>query len=75
MLSAGAVRGARFIDVDPRKIGAHTPDGQVFGADHLPGPGTSFVLSAVGTRGARELISKALTEKGYCEETSFLCIA
>lgn len=64
-----------WIDIDPNKIGTMTKDGKVFSPDGLPGPESSFVLSAVGTRGARELITVDLVKRGYEEGVSFLCIA
>lgn len=64
-----------FIDIDPRKVGTRNQDGRVFGPDALPPPEACCVLAAVGTRGARELISRALREKGFIEGRSFLCVA
>lgn len=64
-----------LIDVDPDKIGQATPDGKVYAPDDLPGPESSFVLSAVGSRGARELITADLNKRGYAEGRNFLSIA
>jgi len=64
-----------FIDIDPGKQGKQNRDGAVHAPESLPGPGRSFVLSAVGTRGARDLIATALHARGYHEGTHWLAIA
>jgi glycosyltransferase involved in cell wall biosynthesis len=65
----------RLIDIDPRKVGSTNRDGQVVSPDALPGPKHNFVLAAVGTRGARELITESLEARGYRVGISYLCIA
>ena len=65
----------RLIDIDPRKIGSTNQDGPVVSPDALPGPEHHFVLVAVGTRGARELITEFLEARGYRAGISSLCIA
>lgn len=64
-----------FIDVDPRKIGTSNQDGRVVAPEEAPGPEHGFVLAAVGSRGARELIAARLHALGYREGASFLAIA
>lgn len=64
-----------FVDVDQRKIGTTNQDGHVLSPDALPGPETCFVLTAVGTRGARERIARDLVARGYREGVSFLAVA
>jgi glycosyltransferase involved in cell wall biosynthesis len=64
-----------LIDIDPAKQGKRNRDGLVLPPEALPGPEHSFVLSAVGVRGAREQIAAALHDRGYREGTNWLAIA
>lgn len=54
-----------WVDIDPRKIGQRINGVEVIGPDALSGRGETFVLAAVGSRGARELIAGRLEERGY----------
>jgi GT2 family glycosyltransferase len=54
------VRPDRFIDIDPRKIGRTARD---------------FVVAAVASRGARDLIRRALADKEFVEGRDFVCAA
>ena len=74
LADAGLVIHA-FIDIDPRKIGRSTRHGPILPPHALPGPAHSFVLVAVGTRGARDIIRPQLLARGYREAHSFLCLA
>lgn len=64
-----------FIDIDPRKIGRTTRDGPILAPEALPQPRDAFVLAAVGTRGARNIIRGRLAARGFREGRSFLCVA
>ncbi len=59
------LRVQSWVDIDPRKIGQRVTGAPVLAPDELPPPGETFVLAAVGSRGARELIADRLTAKGY----------
>lgn len=74
-LAARGLEIEGFIDIDPRKIGRTTRDGPVFAPESLPGPEHSFVLAAVGARGARDIIRQQLIQRGYREGETFLCVA
>lgn len=63
-----------WIDIDPNKTGWTVQGAPVLSPDDLPGPDRSFVLVAVGKRGARELIEPFLVSKGYrVGETCIFC--
>ncbi len=66
---------ASFIDIDPRKIGTRNQDGPVVGPEALPGPESCLVIAAVGSLGARELITAELRCRGFVEGRTLLCIA
>jgi glycosyltransferase involved in cell wall biosynthesis len=66
---------AGYIDIDPVKIQRTIHDLPVLGSDRLPHPETSFILSYVGSRGAREQIRQRLNQAGYQEGASFLLAA
>lgn len=74
-LEAEGVRIARFVDIDPRKIGGVRGGRPVVGPDQLPGPGGPFVLGYVGSRGARALCAARLRERGWREGEDFLLCA
>ncbi len=64
-LAGEGVRIRAYLDIDPRKMGG-TPGGiPVWPPDRLPPPGQAFVVSGVGSRGARELIAADLEGRGY----------
>jgi cellulose synthase/poly-beta-1,6-N-acetylglucosamine synthase-like glycosyltransferase len=64
-LSAQGIAVSAWVDIDPRKIGA-TPGGAPVLAPHaLPPPGRAFVVSYVGSRGARDEIEGVLRARGY----------
>ena len=54
-----------WIDIDPRKIGRRLDGAPVIAPDDLGDPGRRFVVSYVGSHGARELIGQALQARGY----------
>jgi glycosyltransferase involved in cell wall biosynthesis len=61
-----------YVDIDPRKIGQIIKGRPVLGADELPPPGQRFVISYVGSRGARKDIRRRLTERGFLEGRHFV---
>jgi glycosyltransferase involved in cell wall biosynthesis len=75
LLEAG-IRTARFIDIDPKKIGRPIGETPVVPPDALRDrtPG-EFIVGAVGTRGARELIRTQLLGFGYVELENFIFVA
>lgn len=64
-----------IIDIDPRKIGRTKRGVPVLAQEELPGPRDAFVISAVGSAGARVLIRQQLNERGYRESQDFICAA
>ncbi|MBX7256377.1 MAG: glycosyltransferase [Candidatus Hydrogenedentes bacterium] len=70
-----SVRPAGVVDINERKIGEIIHDTPVVPPDELPPPGQVFVLIAVGTLGARDLIRGWLLPRGYVEGVDFLFVA
>lgn len=66
------IRIAGYIDVDPKKIGKQFNGLPVIGLDELGSRKNCFVISYVGSRGAREDIRRILTGKGFTEESDFI---
>jgi glycosyltransferase involved in cell wall biosynthesis len=67
-----AEHGARcslFVDIDPRKIGRTAQGAPIAGVEQLDAV-RDLVVVAVGARGARALIAKALWERGFVEGES-----
>lgn len=60
-------RANAWIDIDPDKIGRTARDAPICDASMLD-PERCFVLGAVASRGARELIRDALRERGFVED-------
>ncbi|EPR38653.1 glycosyl transferase family 2 [Desulfovibrio sp. X2] len=75
LLGGHGARIVAYVDIDPRKIGNHVHGVPVIGREDLPAPGETFVLSYVGSRGAREEIGEYLAMRGYVEGTDFLHVA
>ncbi len=59
------VQPEAWVDIDPNKTGWKVQGAPVLRPDELPPAGRSFVLVAVGKRGARELIKPFLRKKGF----------
>ena len=55
-----------FVDIDPRKLGAHSRGRSIMPPDGLD-PRSDVVVAAVGARGARELIRPDLLARGFVE--------
>jgi glycosyltransferase involved in cell wall biosynthesis len=64
-LSARGITIAAWIDIDPRKVGRSIDGAPVIGPAELGGTRRPFVVSYVGSHGARELIGEALRARGY----------
>lgn len=67
------------IDIDPAKIGRALRGAPILHPDALPdlhrAHGQPMILSAVSSRGARDLIRSHLTRLGFVEGIHFLCVA
>lgn len=64
-----------YVDIDPRRIGQRIHGRPVLSPDQLPGPGSRFILSYVGSRGAREDIRERLRTRAYREGKDFIVAA
>jgi hypothetical protein len=73
-LEAHGVAAARFVDIDPRKIGGVARGAPIVGESALARR-DDFVVVAVGARGARQLIRARLAELGFVEGHDFVCAA
>jgi hypothetical protein len=65
------VRAARFVDIDPRKIGRTARGAPIVAADALDRT-RDFCVVAVGARGARGLVRAHLAAHGWREGTDFI---
>ncbi len=63
------------IDIDRNKIGHRLRGRPILPPDHLAGGPGPFVIAAVSSHGARELIREQLRSFGYVETRDFLCAA
>ena len=63
-----------YIDIDPKKIGNRVNGRPVLSMDALPEPGHRFILSYVGSWGARELIERHLQKRGYRVGAHYLLV-
>ncbi len=64
-----------FFDIDPRKIGQRINGARVRDAHEVGDPGGGYLLVAVGSNGARELIRAQLAELGMREPRDYRCVA
>jgi glycosyltransferase involved in cell wall biosynthesis len=69
------VRIEAFLDVDPRKVGRPITGRPVLHRENLPAPGSQFLLSYVGSRGARLEIEGFLQTRGFQRGRDFLMAA
>lgn len=65
MLTEHGVRIVAYIDIDPKSIGQVIHGRPVLSSENLPPPENAFVVSYVGSRGARDDIRQRLCDKGY----------
>jgi glycosyltransferase involved in cell wall biosynthesis len=73
-LEPHGVRAARFVDIDPAKMG-RVARGAVIEPVSALVRGETCVLVAVGAQGARALIRAALDERGFVEGDDYWCVA
>ena len=73
-LEPHGITTARFVDIDPRKIG-RTARGAPIGAPDTLRRGEQTLVVAVGARGARALVRDHLTNHGFRETHDFICAA
>ncbi|MCK5803597.1 MAG: glycosyltransferase family 2 protein, partial [Lentisphaeria bacterium] len=66
------VRITAYIDVDPRRIGQTIHGRPVLAEEQIPPLGESFIVSYVGSRGARDDIRARLLARGLREGIHFL---
>jgi cellulose synthase/poly-beta-1,6-N-acetylglucosamine synthase-like glycosyltransferase len=64
-----------FIDIDPFKVGRPIGGRPVLSPAELPSPGTSFVVSYVGSSDARERIEANLRAAGYRHGIDYIAAA
>lgn len=73
-LEGRGVRVSAFVDIDPRKIGRRARGAPIVSPEALastaPRP---FVVVAVATRGARDVVSQRLAGLGFAAPGDFLC--
>ncbi len=78
-LIRGGCTPAAFIDIDSRKIGGTQRGVPVYAVEELPSQWARyrdpFLLAAVASRGARELIRRELDRLDIREGERFLCVA
>jgi glycosyltransferase involved in cell wall biosynthesis len=74
MLRAEGVRIVAHVDIDPRKIGRSLRGAPIIASDDLAAFEGVPVLAAVGSRGARSLIRRALRRMGRVEGQDFLAV-
>ena len=72
-LEKHGVRAARFIDIDPRKIGRTRRGAPV--VDRAAIDRTHAIVVAVGARGARDVVRADLTARGFIEGADFVLAA
>ena len=63
------------VDIDPKKIGGHTRGIPIVSPDELSNHLDAFVISAVGSEGARDIIRGRLIGFGRRESVDFVCAA
>lgn len=74
-LQAAGAAPARFIDVNPRKIGQRIHGLRVVWPEDLGPPGEEHVIASVGANGARAEIRAFLDSRGFVEGEHFTCAA
>lgn len=75
LLERSGVRIEAFLDVDPDKVGRSIGGRPVLHRRDLPAPGGQFLLSYVGSRGARKDIEGFLENRGFQRGKDFLMAA
>jgi hypothetical protein len=73
-MDRGGVCAARFVDVDPRKIGGIARGAPITDSRSLT-RGAETIVVAVGARGARDEVRAHLEARGFVEGIDFVCAA
>jgi len=66
---------AAVVDIAPRKVGKTIHGVPVIAPEDLPSPSQTFIVVAVGARGAREEIRAWLNPRGYQETIDYIFLA
>lgn len=74
-LEEAGIEIAAYVDIDPKKVGRAIQGRPVIHRKDLPPPGVCFLLSYVGSRGARREIRQFVEECGYRMGNDFLLAA
>jgi glycosyltransferase involved in cell wall biosynthesis len=69
------IRPARFVDIDPKKIGNHARGTSIVAADTISANDREIVIVAVGDAGARDVVRARLLQRGFVEGLHFICAA
>ncbi|OFX15577.1 MAG: hypothetical protein A2Z18_10005 [Armatimonadetes bacterium RBG_16_58_9] len=69
------VRIEAVVDIDPKKIGRTMRALAIVPTDYLRCRNDAFVIAAVSSHGARDLIRKPLRHLGFVETVDFICAA
>jgi glycosyltransferase involved in cell wall biosynthesis len=72
LLEREGVEVRAWVDIDPGKIGQMIGGVNVISPDQLPPPGSCFILTYVGSRGARGEIANWLDAHGYSKGLDYL---
>ena len=70
---AYGLAAAKWVDIDPRKIGRTARGAPIVGREALTRD--EFTLVAVGARGARDEVRRWLLGRGFVEGDDFLCVS
>jgi glycosyltransferase involved in cell wall biosynthesis len=73
-LEQSGVCAARFVDIDPKKLGGVARGAPIVAPEALR-RGQQTIVVAVGARGARALVRARLVEMGFREGDDFVCAA
>jgi glycosyltransferase involved in cell wall biosynthesis len=71
-MEALGIRIVAYVDIDPRKVGHLIQGRRVVHRNDIPSPGACFLLSYVGSRGARDEIRGFLEARGHLMGRDFL---
>lgn len=74
-LAREGVQPIAVVDIDPRKIGRRLRGAPIIRPEQLADHTDAFIIAAVGSEGAREIIRGRLVEMGRIEAQDFLCAA
>ena len=69
------VQPVAVVDIDPRKVGRRLRGAPIIRPEQLADRPHAFIIAAVGSEGAREIIRARLNEIGRVEVEDYLCAA